>query len=122
MNAQQRALLQALETFDRAAQTHGWEADQGSEENAKKAARLHKAAKARLRNLLLSMSEDAAKWRALRSSARIRALGSAGIDKPNPDGYAHLGLELWTRHPAPSDPIALEWLDRYVEIIREHQE
>lgn len=40
-------------------------------------------------------ANDAARWRALLNSARIRPLGSAGIRVPEERHYAHLGLELW---------------------------
>lgn len=49
---------------------------------------------------------DAQRWRSLMSCARLRPLGSAGLegdrdyyDKPY-NGYAHLGLELWTKYDA----------------------
>ena len=68
---------------------------------------------------------DAARWRALIGSARIRVLGSVGLHSdtdPNGrpfNGYAHIGLELWTRHDgghSPSD--AADWLTRYVDTAR----
>lgn len=52
-----------------------------------------------------SLIEDALRWRAL-NCGRVRLLGSAGLtsedgldhyEKPY-DGYAHIGLELWTRY------------------------
>lgn len=53
MNKKQlEQVLRALETFDRAAQAHGWHEDQGSATTAFRAKRLYKAAKTRLRNLL----------------------------------------------------------------------
>lgn len=53
MNQKQLAdALRALETFDKAAQNHGWQQDQGSERDALRAQRLYKAAKARLINML----------------------------------------------------------------------
>lgn len=61
-------------------------------------------------------AEDAAKWRALRNCARITAMGSAGLVKPQPHNYAHLTLNFWTVHDAPSEPYALEWLDKFVDI------
>lgn len=47
---------------------------------------------------------DAARWRALLGSARIRIIGSAGINQDtNPygephNGYAHFGMEIWTKY------------------------
>jgi hypothetical protein len=73
-------------------------------------------------------SEDAARWRALVGSARIRILGSAGLHRdtdPNGqpfNGYAHIGLELWTQHGgghSPSD--AVDWLTRYVDAARNQE-
>lgn len=62
-----------------------------------------------------SLRPDAERWRALVGCARIRALGSAGLVKPNPNRYAHLGLELWTHHTAGSDPGAIEWLIKFAD-------
>lgn len=39
---------------------------------------------------------DAARWRALLGSQRIRMLGSAGLNKPEANNYAHFGMEIWT--------------------------
>jgi hypothetical protein len=67
---------------------------------------------------------DAERWQALIGSARVRVLGSAGLTSAkdpngNPwNGYAHIGLELWTRHDAPSNPIAITWLTKYADIAR----
>ncbi len=76
---------------------------------------------------------DAARWRALIGSGRIRALGSAGLFADTVhtkhDDYAHLGLELWTTHADSPPPkmrtmIAKEhetgvlWLTAYVDIAR----
>jgi hypothetical protein len=47
-----KKVLEALETFDRAAQAHGWHSDQGGMTTAYRAKRLYKAAKARLTALL----------------------------------------------------------------------
>lgn len=65
--------------------------------------------------------EDAAKWRALRNCARISHMGSAGIVDPQPGNYAHLTLNFWTVHDAPSDPLTLEWFDKFVEIAQRAQ-
>jgi hypothetical protein len=56
-----------------------------------------------------------ARWRAVLNCARLRALGSAGIEKPNAEGYAHLGLEMWTHYDAPTEPIAQEWLTKFAD-------
>jgi hypothetical protein len=68
-------------------------------------------------------AEDAAKWRALRGSARITAIGAAGLGahRRKPNHYAHLTLNFWTVHDAPADALALEWLDEYVEIAQRAQ-
>jgi hypothetical protein len=73
---------------------------------------------------IAALAKDAARWRALIGSARVRVLGSAGLiselnpyDKPW-DGYAHIGLELWTRHEAAANepPDAAEWITKYADI------
>lgn len=51
---QREKLLKALDTFDRAAQAHGWHQDRGGQTTAYRAKRLYKAAKTRL----ISMLED----------------------------------------------------------------
>lgn len=43
-------------------------------------------------------AKDAARWRAFVGCARIRPLGSAGLEQPEPNHYAHMGLEIWTRY------------------------
>lgn len=52
---------------------------------------------------------DAARWRALLNSARIRPIGSAGIKEPEENYYAHLGLELWTLY---GKNLTDEWRER----------
>ncbi len=64
------------------------------------------------------VEEDAARWRAFIGSARIRMLGSAGLNGDR-DGYAHLGLEIWTKHPGDctaDNKLAREWLIKYTDI------
>jgi IS5 family transposase len=64
---------------------------------------------------------DAARWRAL-LAGRVRVLGSAGLhSEVNPYGephnrYAHIGLELWTKHEAESYPRAVDDLTKYADI------
>ena len=54
-------------------------------------------------------ARDAARWRALLASGRLRLLGSAGFDnsslygikdgrQADPSGYRHFGMEFWTIH------------------------
>lgn len=66
---------------------------------------------------------DAERWRALIGSARIRVLGSAGLTSElNPygapwNGYAHIGVELWTKHEcAEENALGIEWLTKYTDI------
>ena len=40
-------------------------------------------------------AEDAARWRAMLASQRVRVLGTAHLGEP----YAHIGLELWGQYP-----------------------
>lgn len=62
-------------------------------------------------------AEDAAKWRALRNCDRITAMGSAGMDSPDP--YAHLTLNFWTGYSGTAGPgWAREWLDKFVAKAR----
>lgn len=62
-------------------------------------------------------AEDAAKWRALRNSARITAMGCAGLigdGLKRPD--AHVTLNFWTHNTGgdEQDTVGREWLDLYV--------
>ncbi len=73
---------------------------------------------------LVAHMVDAKRWRAFRASARIRALGSAGLrDTPGPQddtpGYAHLGLEVWTMYPGDhtkENTLGRDWLNKYADI------
>lgn len=82
---------------------------------------------------------DAARWRAFLGSARIKPQGSAGLDSDkdpngNPfNGYAHMGLEIWTTSDRDHPPELLEqidhdtalgrrWLTRYADVARAAQE
>lgn len=74
-------------------------------------------------------TRDAARWRALVGSARVRVIGSAGLRTNidpygNPwDGYAHIGLELWTKHAPDAinePPDAVEWLTKYADTAALH--
>lgn len=77
-----------------------------------------------------ALEEDAANWRALMSSARIRVMGAAGmlrhengsaVVNPDRSGWVHLGLELWDEHPAAgdeSDATGRAMLQAYVSHMR----
>jgi len=82
-------------------------------------------------NRRASDAEDAARWRALMSSQRIRVIGSAGLvdavtgePRAPADGYAHIGVELWSlhrsAHPDPEFPQdrCREQLTFYVDFLR----
>lgn len=66
-------------------------------------------------------ARDAARWRAL-FNGRVRYLGSAGLHSDiDPhgrpfNGFAHIGLELWTKHEAESNPEDVQLLTRYADI------
>lgn len=75
---------------------------------------------------------DAARWRALLASQRIRMIGSAGIKKPEPNHYAHFGMEIWTTYSRDYSAELLlqldsgnaqgrEWLTLYADIAIEAQ-
>ena len=65
--------------------------------------------------------EDAERWQAVIGCARVRVLGSAGLD-PNStyyrEGYAHIGVELWTQHPAPREEWARQELTKFADVAR----
>lgn len=74
-----------------------------------------------------ALQEDANNWRALMSSARIRCLGTAGLDTTvdphgNPwNGYAHIGIEVWSKvaeDQVVEDAWDRERLHRYVQAVR----
>lgn len=56
-------------------------------------------------------AEDAARWRAFIGCARIRPLGSAGLEQPDPNNYAHMGLEIWTVYGRDYSPELLKKMD-----------
>lgn len=58
---------------------------------------------------------DAARWRAFVGCARIRPLGSAGLEQPYPDHYAHMGLEIWTIYGRDYSPKLLQQMDEQNE-------
>lgn len=81
---------------------------------------------------------DAARWRALLASERIRPQGSAGLTSevaPSGEpynGYAHIGLEIWTKYGRDYSPELLdamdegnalgrEWLTKYADIAIQAQ-
>lgn len=68
---------------------------------------------------------DAGRWRAFLGSARIRTLGSAGLRTPEPNNYAHMGLEIWTKYDVPAkfqedcargNALAIDWLTTYADV------
>jgi len=67
---------------------------------------------------------DAELWRAFIGSARIRPQGSAGLESgtdPNGnqyDGYAHMGLEIWTKYDRNFSPELLAKMDKDTELGR----
>lgn len=75
-------------------------------------------------NVFNADAEDAAKWRALRGSARITAVGSAGLGTPWKGNYAHVTLNFWNIYPEGGDDggVGAAWLDKYVELTRKVQE
>ena len=76
---------------------------------------------------------DAQRWRAFLGSARIRPLGSAGLNEPMPNNYAHMGLEIWTtgdwsdcspalaKRLAYDQKVGIDWLTKYADIARAAQ-
>ncbi len=64
------------------------------------------------------LTEDAERWRAIIGCARVRVLGSAGVVEPKPEGYAHIGVELWTHYPAGSEPMAVEHMTKFADLAR----
>jgi hypothetical protein len=73
------------------------------------------------------LKESAGRWDALVNCARIRPIGNAGLTseldpygKPW-NGYAHLGLELWTKYHLDNDTpvdnsLGINWLTKFVDI------
>ena len=66
------------------------------------------------------LREDAERWQAIAGCKRVRVLGTAGVlpEHRKEDGYAHIGLELWTRHSHDSEPGAVEMLTTFADIAR----
>jgi len=69
----------------------------------------HVGQEERIKRQRVEAERDAARWRALWSSARIRMMGCAGFDfaddgtvTPRAAGQ-HLGVEVWDTHPAQGD-------------------
>lgn len=58
---------------------------------------------------------DAERWRAFVGCARIRPLGSAGLEQPDPNHYAHMGLEIWTVYGRDYSPKLLQQMDEQNE-------
>ncbi len=74
-----------------------------------------------------SDARDAARWRAFVGSQRIKPQGSAGLNEPMANNYAHMGLEIWTTYDRDYSPELLkrmdyenamgrEWLTKYADI------
>lgn len=61
---------------------------------------------------------DAERWRGVLCSARIRPMGSAGVTSPEPNDYAHLGLEMWTTYDRDFPKELLERMDRETALGR----
>lgn len=59
---------------------------------------------------LVRLREDAAKWRALASCARMRVIGSAGIGTE----FAHIGVEFWANHPEETQPSSRQQFTEFV--------
>ena len=89
-------------------------------------------------NVSADVELAAARWCALLASQRIRMIGSAGLTgKTDPNGnpwsgYAHFGMEIWTKYGASLDEDRLrsmaqgndlgrDWLTRYADIAIEAQ-
>ncbi len=82
-----------------------------------------------LEDTILALREKAEKWDALRGCARLRIMGCAGLHEKSEDfksDYAHIGLELWTKHDATGDPShvqGLEWFDKFmIKALRVYKE
>lgn len=58
---------------------------------------------------------DAERWRALLNCRRIRILGHAGFGEDK-SVYRHMGLEIWTKHPAETIGNAKELLTEFADI------
>lgn len=58
---------------------------------------------------------DAERWRAFVGCARIRPLGSTGLEQPDPNHYAHMGLEIWTVYGRDYSPKLLQQMDEQNE-------
>ena len=76
-----------------------------------------------------SVDVDAARWRALLSSGRIRPLGWAGLNencevKDNSDPYLHFGMEVWTTYfdEVIDNSTGLKLLTNYADHIIENIE
>lgn len=81
---------------------------------------------------LEALEQDANRWRAVLASARIKMQGSAGLTEPQPEHYAHFGMEIWSTYdrdfPAEmlekmdkSSALGRDWLTRYADVAIEAQ-
>lgn len=69
-------------------------------------------------------ARDAARWRALLGSQRIRMLGWTGFDQDgnvqpstDPRGYMHFGVEFWSQHPTMEVARARTILTSYADAL-----
>lgn len=69
----------------------------------------------------MSDFEDAERWRALISCARVRVVDSTGLTsdvnsygRPYGD-YAHISINLWTEHACKSDEWDVEHLTKFAD-------
>jgi hypothetical protein len=72
-------------------------------------------------------AQDAERWRAFVGSARIKPQGSAGLNSPMPNHYAHMGLEIWTTFDRDysakllaemdaDNALGRDWLTKYADV------
>lgn len=64
----------------------------------------------------LTTHNDARRWNALLNCARIRVIGSAGFNSEMPPDYRHMGIEIWTEHPAKTQGDAREQLCEFADV------
>ena len=67
---------------------------------------------------VMALQQDAAKWRALRDCPRITVMGTAGVESPKDNHYAHIAVNFWTVHDAQGSLWELEAFDKFVAIAQ----